>query len=221
VELRQESDEDEERHEFQFINIGNSANLKTDSKARIRAHAMRNYHKRKLKQQASGQEDIPSSPAIPPDITKQTLKFRIGPWGLQQRPVPPRAARQKRPAQSLPIESSAELSAGPPATGGSTRNAPFRKLRPLTPETHMLNTHPPTLHTEGSHLCTQTAKTTNSGTAIVDSCHTALPSSIDACTDLLSEETLEYGPGSGQRDPFNAIPYLASQALQNLLYYCK
>lgn len=220
MELRQNGDEDEKHHEFQFINIGNSSNLQKDSKARIRAHAMRDFHRRKLKQQESGQEEDKApagSPATPADIAKQTLKFRLGPWGLQQRPTHPRALRQKRPPQTLPIRSAA---AGYSATESSVENAPFRKSRPFTPRTDTSSFYPPTLHTNEFSLFTQAAKEGTSEVAIVGATHVDYPS-WDTNNDLPTQDTLQYDPGSGQGDPFNSMPHLASRALQNLLYHCK
>ena len=181
---------------------------------------MRDFHRRKLKQQASGQEEDKASagsPATPADIAKQTLKFRLGPWGLQQRPTHPRALRQKRPPQTLPIRSAA---AGYSATESSVENALFRKSRPFTPRTDTSSFYPPTLHTNEFSLFTQAAKEGTSEVAIVGATHVDYPS-WDTNNDLPTQDTLQYDPGSGQGDPFNSMPHLASRALQNLLYHCK
>ncbi|OCK86431.1 hypothetical protein K432DRAFT_438525 [Lepidopterella palustris CBS 459.81] len=83
---------------FKFVNISTTPRISKDSKSLIKAQVMKNFHRRKLKRKMSDENeaDSPHSSAmVTANIANHMNKFRLGPWGLQQRPTPPRAPRRK------------------------------------------------------------------------------------------------------------------------------
>jgi hypothetical protein len=212
-------------HEFQFINIGNTANLENSSKARIRAHAMRDFHRRKLKQEISGQDEAqaPSGSSTAPDILQQTHKFKLGPWGLQQRPSRTRASRQKRPVPSLPSQRTDVSGTGAPHQFDSSINSQIRKLRPLSNNLEARSRRP-TNDIALSRVQTQLSEAEQSIRELVtadDEEDAALLDDWDEYDDFFEIQTLNSDLGAGPGDPFGTIPYLASQPLQHLLHYGK
>lgn len=210
-------------HEFQFINIGNAANLEDSSKARIRAHAMRDFHRRKLKQEISGQDDAhaPSGNSAAPDIHQQSHKFRLGPWGLQQRPFRARASRQKRLVSSLPSQRENVPETGVLQQLDSSVNSQIRQLHPLSSILEGPGRRP-TDDKAPSPVQTQLPETEQSVRQILtagDEDDAALLENWEEDDDFFEMQTLQIGLGAGSGDPFGTIPYLNSQPLQNLLHY--
>jgi hypothetical protein len=214
--------------EFQFINVPTTMHLGEDSKTSIRTQAMRDFHRRKSRQQVSNHNREGASTrisTIEPSIIKQTYKFRLGPWGLQQRPTPPRAPRRKRPVQAVPIRKE-ESSPGRsiPQLVSRVREGQLTHLQPasrkeeikkahhLPASTNILTENSPATEKWKPERTATTASNAKDGTFL--RCWEVHP-------DLSMPETLQYDPGNRPGDPFDAIPFLASRSLQSVLYYCE
>lgn len=178
---------------------------------------MRDFHQRKSNLTMSGQdgESASNHSKIATCVAKQTYKFRLGPWGLQERPTPPRRmSRRRRPMKPLSAQNEEESSlsrstAQPPSRAGEDQLTPLQ----IPSGQERLTKYP--------YIPAGRDRPTKDEQVIVAVDEVEQRMACPSKSDSFVQEILHHDPGIGFGDPFNANPVLASRRLQSLLYYCK
>ena len=223
----------EESSDFQFVNITTTPRISKDSKSLIRVQVMKNFHRRKQKQKSSNgteDDDSPSGSAMPmTDLAGHVNKFRLGPWGLQQRPTPPRAPRRKggkgQPRVSLAQDqgkSSSEERILEAATG--IDEADFSRPQVNSKEIDVDQTAivPMTGSPSYEVLIPEDLDSSLFLTTLEDfEENMFLPEDVLQDVGRDSIELLFSDPGTGYKDPFDTTPLLDSSWTQFILNYCK
>ena len=223
----------EESSDFQFVNITTTPRISKDSKSLIRVQVMKNFHRRKQKQKSSNgteEDDAPSGSAMPmTDLAGHVNKFRLGPWGLQQRPTPPRAPRRKggkgQPRVLLAQDqgkSSSEERILEAATG--IDEADFSRPQVNSKEIDVDQTAivPMTGSPSYEVLIPEDLGSSLFLTTLEDFEEDMfLPEDVLQDVGRDSIELLFSDPGTDYKDPFDTTPLLDSSWTQFILNYCK
>lgn len=194
---------------------------------------MKNFHRRKQKQKSSNgteENDAPSGSAMPmTDLAGHVNKFRLGPWGLQQRPTPPRAPRRKggkgQPRVLLAQDqgkSSSEERILEAATG--IDEADFSRPQVNSKEIDVDQTAivPMTGSPSYEVLIPEDLDSSLFLTTLEDFEEDMfLPEDVLQDVGRDSIELLFSDPGTGYKDPFDTTPLLDSSWTQFILNYCK
>ncbi|OCL05404.1 hypothetical protein AOQ84DRAFT_379623 [Glonium stellatum] len=230
----QETDKDsstkEESSDFQFVNITTTPRISKDSKSLIRVQVMKNFHRRKQKRKSSNgveEDEAPSSSAMPiTDLAGHVNKFRLGPWGLQQRPTPPRAPRRKGGKGQHRVMLTRDQEKSP--SEERTLEAITRIERAaLTSPVHSMETD----MVQGPVISTTSPPSYDVLTPDDFDPSLFLASLEDTAEDIFlpEDDSLDIGgeaiellfsdPGTGYKDPFDTTPLLDSSWTQFILYY--
>ena len=187
---------------------------------------MKNFHRRKQKQKFSNgtkEDDAPSGSAMPiTGLVGHVNKFRLGPWGLQQRPTPPRAPRRKggkgQPRALL--------------TRDQGKSSSEERILEATTEIDGADFSRPQVNSKEIDV-DQTTIVPITGSPSYEVSIPEDPGSslflttLDDSRDILQDvgrdsiELLFSDPGTGYKDPFDTTPLLDSSWTQFILYYCK
>ena len=223
----------EESSDFQFVNITTTPRISKDSKSLIRVQVMKNFHRRKQKQKSSNgteEDDAPSGSAMPmTDLAGHVNKFRLGPWGLQQRPTPPRAPRRKggkgQPRVLLAQDqgkSSSEERILEAATGIDEADFSRPQVNLKEIDVDQTTIVPMTGSPSYEVLIPEDLDSSLFLTTLEDFGEDMfLPGDVLQDVGRDSIELLFSDPGTGYKDPFDTTPLLDSSWTQFILHYCK
>jgi hypothetical protein len=190
---------------------------------------MLDFHRRKSNWTVSDQDGGAGGnhSIMAANITKQTYKFRLGPWGLQQRPTPPRrTSRRRSPIKSRSSRRGEESSSGRSAPRPVSQVVKDQLAQFQTPSGNEGRTKSPHIlisinQPSGDAPVTKDGQLGRTIMTADEVEQEPFRPSWAEKFDWVIQESLHDDPRIGFGDPFDASPFVAARRLHCLTYYCE